>query len=205
MGDIEILIFQLIILLLSVVIHEVAHGAMAYRLGDPTAKYEGRLTLNPLKHLDWWGSFLIPLFLFIATSGGFMFGYAKPVPFNPYNLKSQKYGPALVGLAGPAANFTLALVFGLAMRFGLGFIPVSLMELFEIIVILNLVLMVFNLVPIPPLDGSKVLFAFLPDSMDDLKRSLEQIGPFILLFFIFFAFGLITPIVFSLYSLIIGF
>lgn len=202
--DIGLLIFQLIVLLFSVIVHEISHGAMANALGDPTAKNDGRLTLNPLNHLDLWGSIIVPLFLFIASAGRFVFGYAKPVPFNPYNLRSQKYGPALVGAAGPGANLAIALVFGLILRFGNNLISSNLGSLFTTIVLLNLVLAVFNLVPIPPLDGSKILFSFLPDSTQSFKDSLEHIGPFFLLFFIFFAFGIILPIVFWLFRLIVG-
>lgn len=202
--DIGLLIFQLIVLLFSVIVHEISHGAMANALGDPTAKNAGRLTLNPLNHLDWWGSIIVPLFLFIASAGRFVFGYAKPVPFNPYNLKNQKYGPALVGAAGPGANLVIALVFGLILRFGDNLISANLGGLFTTIVLLNLVLAVFNLVPIPPLDGSKILFSFLPDSTQGFKDSLEHIGPFFLLFFIFFAFGIILPVVFWLFQLIVG-
>lgn len=202
--DIGLLIFQLLVLLFSVMVHEIAHGAMANSLGDPTAKNEGRLTLNPLAHLDIWGSVIIPLMLFIGTAGSFVFGYAKPVPFNPYNLRSQKYGSAMVGAAGPAANLAIALVFGLILRFGGNLLNPQLGKLFAMIVLLNLVLMVFNLVPIPPLDGSKILFTFLPDSLQNFKDSLEHIGPFVLLFFIFFAFGLILPIVYWLFGIIVG-
>lgn len=202
--DIGLLIFQLLVLLFSVVVHEVAHGGMASYLGDKTAKYEGRLTLNPIAHLDLWGSIIIPLVLFIASRGSFVFGYAKPVPFNPNNLRSQKYGPALVGAAGPAANFAIALIFGLLLRYGGTVVNPALGQLLSMVVLLNLVLGIFNLVPIPPLDGSKIFFAFLPDSFDNFKESLEQIGPFFLLFFIFFAFGLILPLVFWLFRLIVG-
>lgn len=202
--DIGTLIFQLLVLLFSVVIHEVSHGAMANYLGDPTAKNDGRLTLNPLVHLDLWGSVIVPVVLFIVSAGGFVFGYAKPVPFNPYNLRNQKYGPALVGAAGPGANFAIALVFGLVLRFGGDLIGIRLAGLLAIIVLLNLVLGVFNLVPIPPLDGSKILFAFLPDSFESTKESLEHVGPFVLLFFIFFAFGIILPLVAWLFQLVVG-
>ena len=112
-----VLIFQLIILLFSVTIHEVSHGAMAYKLGDPTAKDSGRLSLNPLKHLDPFGSFLLPLFLFLVSKGSFVFGWAKPVPFNPLLLKKPKRDIGLVAFAGPAANLSLAIIFGLLLRF----------------------------------------------------------------------------------------
>src|SRR4030042_2861264 len=105
----EVFVFfiQIMVLLFSVVLHEVSHGLMAEKLGDPTARIYGRLTLNPIKHLDLWGSFLVPLFLFVLSGGRFLFGWAKPVPYNPYNLKNQRWGPALVGAAGPLANLSV--------------------------------------------------------------------------------------------------
>ena len=207
MGDFNLLIFQLVVLLMSVVIHEVSHGIVALWQGDPTAKLMGRLTLNPIKHLDIWGSFLVPLMLFVFSGGNFLFGWAKPVPYNPYNLRNQKWGPAMVGLAGPASNFLIAIVFGLALRF----FPISdvvfiqnLAQLFVIIVMLNILLGVFNLVPIPPLDGSKLLFSVLPPHMRHIQEFLERYGFIILLFFIFFAFQVIFPIVGGLFYLITG-
>lgn len=200
------LIIQIAILLMSVVIHEVSHGAMAARLGDPTAKHAGRLTLNPIKHLDPWGSFLIPLFLLIVRSP-VLFGWAKPVPYNPHNLKNPRWGPAMVAGAGPASNLLIALVFGLSIRF----IPWSgsiyahnLLYVFGIIVLLNILLAIFNLIPIPPLDGSKILFAILPFRYDHIRAALEQYGMFILIFFIFFLFRFILPIVFFIFKLIVG-
>ncbi len=206
MDSFVTLIFQLAILLMSVVVHEFAHGWMAFRLGDPTAKYYGRLTLNPIKHLDFWGSFMVPLMLFIFSQGTMMFGWAKPVPYNPYNLKDQRYGSAKVAFAGPAANLLVALVFGLGLRF----MPMELMistglgQVFGLIVFLNILLAIFNLMPIPPLDGSKVLFTFLPASMENLRIFLEQYGMFVLLFFIFFAFDWIMPLVLLIFRLIVG-
>ena len=201
-----ILIIQIAILLMAVVIHEVSHGAMANYLGDPTAKYAGRLTLNPIKHLDLWGSFLIPLFLFIVQSP-VLFGWAKPVPYNPYNLRNKRWGPALVAAAGPGANLIVALVFGLALRFA----PLAnsiylqnLAQIFIIIVVLNLLLAVFNLIPIPPLDGSKILFAALPYKYQHIVASMERYGLILLVFFIFFLFRFILPIVFWLFKLIVG-
>ena len=200
------LIFQLAVLLMSVVIHEFAHGWMAFRLGDSTAKYHGLLTLNPIKHLDIWGSFFVPLMLFIFSSGQMVFGWAKPVPYNPYNLRDQKYGSAKVAFAGPAANLLIAVVFGLCLRF----VPISILtttglgQIFSLIVFLNILLAIFNLVPIPPLDGSKILFTFLPPSLDNLRVFLEQYGMFVLLFFIFFAFEWILPVVLLIFQLIVG-
>ena len=200
------LLIQIIILLMSVIIHEVSHGTVAYMLGDPTAKYAKRLSLNPIRHLDLWGSFLVPLFLLIVRSP-VLFGWAKPVPYNPYNLKYQKWGPALVAGAGPGANLFIALVFGLLLRF----IPwthstfsYALIQVFSLIVILNILLAVFNLVPIPPLDGSKILFTLIPSRFSHVQLFLERYGFFILLFFIFFLFQYIFPLVFLIFKLIVG-
>src|SRR3990167_5824232 len=132
-------IFYIIVILYSVTIHEVSHGLMANSLGDSTAKNLGRLSLNPLKHLDPFGSVLLPFFLFVTT--GFAFGYAKPVPYNPDNLTDKKYGPVKVAIAGPMSNFILAILFGLTLRFTPDIFSSSLVpELFSRIVILNLVL-----------------------------------------------------------------
>lgn len=201
----SILIFQIIILIISAVIHEVSHGAMAYWLGDPTAKYAGRLTLNPIAHIDLWGSVLIPLFLLIANSP-VLVGWAKPVPYNPYNLRDQKYGSALVAIAGPGSNLLIAAFFGIFLRIlsAFGFAIPAFSLFLGVIVIINILLAVFNLVPIPPLDGSKILYAFLPDSAYRFKAALERHGMLLLLFFIFFLFPLILPIVFWLYRLIVG-
>lgn len=196
--------FLLIVLIFSVVIHEVSHGSVANMLGDPTAKYAGRLTLNPIPHLDPIGSFLVPAFLLLITQGqGPVFGWAKPVPVNPYNLRDPRWDGAKVAFAGAGANFALAIAFGLALRFLP--VPAGIAQLFQIIVLLNLLLAIFNLVPIPPLDGSKVIFAFVPDRFWQFKLFLEQYGMFILLFFIFFGgIRIIFPLVSLSYSLIVG-
>lgn len=154
------IIFLIAILILSVVFHEVAHGVAANYLGDPTARLQGRLTLNPIPHIDPMGSVILPGLL--AFSGSpFLFGWAKPVPYNPYNFqRGGRWAEAIVAGAGPAANVLLALVFGLALRFGI--IPEAAAGLAISIVFINILLAIFNLIPIPPLDGSKILAQFLP-------------------------------------------
>jgi len=201
-----ITIFSLIILLFSVIAHELAHGYVAYSLGDPTAKYEGRLTLNPLKHLDPFGSIILPLLLFIAGSP-FLFGWAKPVPINPYNFTDKKYGEIKVSAAGPASNILLAIIFGLALRF----IPSAIISMnpgigiaLTIIVFINIMLGIFNLIPIPPLDGSWILFSFLPDSLQNIKIFLRQYGIVILVLLILFGGTLWFDITGILFQLITG-
>lgn len=203
MDRVLISFFQIIVLIFSIIIHEVSHGAAAYRLGDQTAKEAGRLTLNPLKHLDFFGSFLLPLTLFLAHSP-ILFGWAKPVPFNPFYLKNPKRDSGLIGLAGPASNFIIAIIFGLILKIfiALNFINAPLMIFLDIIIFINIILGTFNLLPIPPLDGSKVLFSFLPKNYESAQLFLERYGIFILLFFIFFAFDLIAPLIYKLYGLL---
>ena len=196
--------FAIAVLIMSVVIHEVSHGFSANALGDPTARLQGRLTLNPLKHLDPMGSIVVPALTYLI--GGFIFGWARPVPYNPYNLKNQKWGPGAVAAAGPLANILIAAIFGLTIRFGAAneFASGAFLEIIALIVFINIVLAIFNLVPIPPLDGSKVLFAFLPYRWRHLQIFLEQYGFFILLIFIFFFWSVILPVVFGLFRLITG-
>lgn len=201
-------IFLIIILIFSVILHEISHGTMANYLGDPTAKQAGRLTLNPLYHLDLFGSIILPAFLILTaklTGGGIIFGWAKPVPINPYNFRDKKYGEAKVALMGPVANLSLALVFGLALRF-FSFISAypGLAFLFSYIVYINIILAVFNLLPVPPLDGAFILFTFLPSSTEKLKIFLHQFGIFILLFILFFLFNGIIIISNSIFHLIVG-
>jgi len=193
-------VFGIIILILSVVVHEVSHGYAAESLGDPTARLAGRLTLNPIKHLDPIGSILVPAVTWL--SGGFIFGWARPVPFNPYNLSNQRWGEALVAIAGPISNLALATFFGLIVRFA--GVEGSLLQVLSFIVFINLILAVFNLIPVPPLDGSKILFAFLPHQYNNVRVILERYGFVIILFVIFFLWRFITPIVLFLFSLLTG-
>lgn len=199
--DIISLIFFFVIIVPSAIIHEYAHGWMADRLGDSTARDMGRLTLNPIAHIDPWGTVLMPILLGVLSGGTFLFAYAKPVPYNPNNMKDPKKDPALVALAGPASNLIIAIVIGMIIRF----IPTGdFSMLLAIIVYANILLAVFNMVPIPPLDGSKVLFWLLPDSAWKVRQTLEQYGFVLLLFFIFFAFEVIVPIISFLFTLIVG-
>lgn len=201
--------FHVVILIFSVVIHEVAHGLAALALGDHTAEHEGRLTLNPIPHIDPMGSILLPVVGFFL--GGIIFGWAKPVPYNPYNLRNKKWGPAIVGAAGPLANIGLALFFGLIVRFLPGIVGIfpetfifNFMIIASTVSLLNVGLACFNLIPIPPLDGSKVLVALLPYQWRWVEGMLEQYGFLLLVIFIFFFSGVLSPVVFFFFRLLTG-
>ncbi|MDP2629772.1 MAG: site-2 protease family protein [Candidatus Harrisonbacteria bacterium] len=200
-----IIAFQIIVLIFSVIIHEVSHGLTALKLGDNTAKDAGRLTLNPFKHLDLFGSVILPLLL--AISGLPIIGWAKPVPYNPYNLAHPKRAAGLIAFAGPLSNIVLAALFAGIIRLGASFFSVPLLILLNVIVLINLLLAFFNLVPIPPLDGSKVLFALLPNSQAIARFEgwFSQYGFFIILFILFtVGFGFIWPLILSVQSLLVG-
>lgn len=196
-------IFSLIVLFFSIVLHEIAHGSVALRLGDPTAKNAGRLTLNPLKHIDMFGTIILPIILLIFTQGGGpIIGWAKPVPVNPFNLKDQKWGSLKVGIAGSSMNFLLAVVFGLAIRFAP--IPESVILLFSMVVIYNFAWGIFNLFPVPPFDGSHVLFALIPQRFNQIKLFLSQYSLFIVMLFIFFGLKWVFKVANLLFYLITG-
>lgn len=178
------------VLVLSIVLHEVAHGHAANWLGDPTARLAGRLNLNPLLHIDPVGSIIVPGMLYI-TGAGFLFGWAKPVPYNPYNLRNQKWGEAFVAAAGPLTNLLLAILF--AGVFHIAQSSGASREFLEItgdIVLINVLLALFNAIPIPPLDGSKVITPFLPFGLSYKYRAftayMESVGFLALLVFVFF-------------------
>lgn len=186
MGSIPFLIFQLTILLFSVMLHEVAHGYAAERLGDPTARLAGRLTFNPLNHIDPFGSILLPTLL-VLTGSPIVLGWAKPVPYNPNNLyKDYKYGPLKVALAGPATNFAMLGIFGLFARFGAPILSPQAVGLFGFVAFLNTFLAVFNLMPIPPLDGSKILTLIMPR---EYALSMERLGLWGIFFVILFLYA----------------
>jgi Zn-dependent protease len=211
LNEIVLVIFYIIILLYSVIIHEVSHGVAALWLGDPTAKYAGRITANPLKHIDPWLTLGMPILMLLLTNFRFAFGGAKPVPYNPYNLKNQKWGPALVGLSGPGSNILIAIIAAILAKFITipmavkadiianfnswgkitevisGSVGTIFFELLVIIIFWNVLLAFFNLIPIPPLDGSKLLFSVIPIRIETLAI-LEQFGfIFLLMFIIFFS------------------
>ncbi|MDX1766000.1 MAG: site-2 protease family protein [Candidatus Saccharimonadales bacterium] len=193
-------------ILLSMTFHEAMHAFTSHWLGDDTAYLMGRLTLNPLKHIDPILTIALPILLILA--GLPPFGAAKPVPFNPYRVKYGEYGAALVGVAGPLTNLVLALVIGLWTRFVVGFDAGVLSDVLQIFVLVNLGFFVFNMIPWPPLDGSRLLYAFAPESLQDFMKSIERGGFLYIMIFMFFIYGLIAPFVAraieGLYEVIMG-
>ena len=198
-------IFSIIILVMSVVVHEVSHGYAALRLGDQTARLAGRLTLNPIKHLDPVGSVIVPL---LTTLGGFPFGWAKPIPYNPYNLRNQRWGELIVAAAGPVSNIIVAVFFSMIIRFsdvGQSQMISPFFEISATIVWVNLVLAIFNLLPVPPLDGSKILFSILPYGISQkIRLSLERYGIFIVVIFLIFIWEIVSPLIYWIFSLLAG-
>jgi Zn-dependent protease len=202
MPDIATTAIVIAIVMLSVVLHEVAHGYAANALGDPTARLAGRLTLNPISHLDMFGSIIVPTITWL--SGGFIFGWAKPVPYNPYNLRPGKWSEAYVALAGPATNLLLALIFGFLIRFAEGVLPEGVLSIAVLIVVTNIALMVFNLIPVPPLDGSKVLMAALPLRYAARLQSMDRYGFIFVFIVVLVGWKFIAPLVSLLFTLITG-
>jgi len=225
-----VVILSIIILIFSIIVHEYGHAFMANKLGDSTAKDLGRLTLNPVPHIDLFGSILLPLF-FVLSGTGFILAWAKPVPYNPLRIRDKKYGDLKVAIAGPGSNILLAIFFGLLARFlplvpGLksallsaylmgdfsfiasevgGSLLNSVFLMAIIFCFLNLLLAIFNLIPVPPLDGSKILANFLPARIKYKLFSIERYGIFIVLFLLMFGFFryLFYPIIYSI-SLLTG-
>jgi len=198
------IIFLYIIIVISAVFHEYAHGLVAYYLGDPTAKNEGRLTLNPLVHIDLFGTVILPLFLLFT--GGIFIGYAKPVPYDPNNLRDKKYGSLKVAIAGPFSNLFIALVFGLFLRFFSGSVLASniispiFLSLIALITVINIALAFFNMIPFPPLDGSKVFFDLFPRYWSRIMN----LGFWGLILALFVAFFLLPKLISSTFWLITG-
>src|SRR5574341_2573838 len=192
-------------LVFAIVLHEVAHGWVADRLGDHTARDRGRLTLNPIPHIDLFGTIIMPLLLFILTNGRMVFGYAKPVPINPYNFRDPRKGMALSSLAGPGVNLLMALLFSLLLRAVMplfeGVLPREAWDwfahplalMFGYGVIINVVLAVLNMIPIPPLDGSRVVYWLLPYNQAAAYYPLEPYGMIVLMALL--AFGVLGRII----------
>jgi Zn-dependent protease len=202
-------VISLIILLFSVIIHEIAHGTVAYALGDPTAKNAGRLTLNPISHLDPVGSILLPGILLWMSSlygGQFVFGWAKPVPVNPLNYTDRRWGQLKVGIAGVAVNFLIAVIFSLLFRFAVNspYVTEEFLVIISLVAVYNFLLGMFNLLPFPPLDGSHVLFSLMGGRFPRLKFFLEKFGTYILLFLIFLGLDWISTFSLFLFSIISG-
>jgi Zn-dependent protease len=170
-------------ILIAIIVHEFSHGYAAYLLGDNTAKDAGRLTLNPIAHIDFIGTIIVPLIMLITTHSAF--GWAKPVPFNPYNLKYPRFGPAIVAIAGPLSNLIVVIVSLIVFKLLVPFFDVEtslLMHFIKALAFLNSILLIFNLIPIPPLDGSKVLFSFLSGvKYASFRDSFEKYGPITLM------------------------
>jgi len=205
-------------LVFAIVLHEVAHGWVANRLGDHTARDRGRLTLNPVSHVDLFGTIIMPILLYLSTHGKFVFGYAKPVPINPFNFKDPKKGMAFSSLAGPGVNLIMAIAFAFFLRVVLpnieGFIPRSEWESIGLPIILmlgygvliNVGLALLNLIPVPPLDGSRIVYWLLPDTMASAYYRLERFGMLIILaLFAFNILGyLIWPIMQPVLDILLG-
>ncbi len=205
--DLTRIIYLIPALLIGVIFHEVAHGYVAMLQGDPTAKLAGRLTLNPLSHLDPFGSILMPLLIYFGSGGRFMFGSAKPVPINPMYFRNGRRGLFWVGLAGPATNISIAVLAGLISRPVWGVLPAYLQVFVVYLVEINLILAIFNMIPVPPLDGSRLVEAFLPTQYLIRYRSIEQYGILIVFaFLIFFGgvfWGIVGPVMEFFFKLIL--
>lgn len=203
----NILIYAIPILF-AITVHEVAHGWVANKLGDPTARLLGRLTLNPLKHIDLVGTILVPILLLVTT--GFMFGWAKPVPIDWRNLRSPRRDVALVAAAGPMSNFCMALLWGLVIKLGAVFSPApdvgigaAMIEMGKIGIVINLVLLVLNLIPIPPLDGSRVVASFLPRNLAHWYARIEPFGFLILLLLLWL--NVLSAVLFPIVAILAGY
>jgi Zn-dependent protease len=185
------LIIVLISVIISLSIHEAMHGFVAHWLGDTTAQDMGRLTLNPLKHIDLVTTILLPLVLILTI--GKPFFAAKPVPFNPNRVKYGEYGAALVGIAGPITNLLLACIAGLIIRVSISTINASLLNDLALFTYVNIGFFVFNMIPFPPLDGSRLLYALSPEPLQRIMQQIESYGFVAILIFVFVLFQFISP------------
>jgi len=198
------IVFQIAILIISVMIHEISHGYMALFWGDRTAQYAGRLTLNPLKHIDIFGSILLPALMFLSGTG-FIFGWAKPVPYNPYNLRRRNIAEPFVALSGPLSNIIVAAIFSIILRVGSLFsLPQAMGVLLVYAVLINIALAVFNLMPVPGFDGYKIYSAFLPDQIKLRLQSLEKYWIIFALAFVLFASPFFVYIVGWVFKIFVG-
>jgi Zn-dependent protease len=200
-GDIIDTAFSILVLIFSIVAHEVSHGYAALALGDKTALYAGRLTMNPIKHIDPIGSILVPIMTMMAGVG---FGWAKPVPYNPANLSDKKWGDTKVALAGPLTNLLIAFAFAMLIRFGHDLFSSPVVLLMSAVVFINIVLAVFNMIPVPPFDGSKLLMNVLPYRYQFIFEYLERYWFVVLLLIVLFSGSIISPIVSAVYSFMVG-
>ncbi len=199
-------IFYILILIISVVAHEVAHGYVAFKFGDYTAKMAGRLTINPIPHLDLFGSIILPIIL-VVTNAGFLFGWAKPVPVNSANFAPgvRKRALFFVSIAGIVVNLLIAIFFSLIIRASAFFvISSSIIEISALIVFLNILLAVFNAVPVPRLDGSGILFSLLPDRFSRFEKLASAYTLPLFIIVVFFIWPVISPIVFWIFNLMTG-
>lgn len=195
-------LFYLVVLIFSIVIHEVAHGYAALKYGDTTAKDAGRLTLNPIPHIDLFGSIILPVFLFL-TGSPYMVGWAKPVPYNPMHLKNEKTGTRAVAFAGIIANLIIVVVFSLVIRFFGDVLSVSMLNICHLILVVNLVLAIFNLLPVPPLDGSKILASFGSARFREIVEYPRGVTMIIFFVIAIILWRYISPLVFTVYNFLV--
>lgn len=198
-------VFYFVVLIFSIIVHEVAHGIIAEREGDPTARHLGRITLNPLKHIDWLGSVILPAVL-ILSGTQFIVGWAKPVPYNADNLRNGRKSEAKVSIAGIVVNLSIALLFGLLIRASLafGFATLPLIDGASIIVLINVILALFNSIPLAPLDGFRFLSSILPQRAMPIMDTIERFSLPLLVLFIVFGWKFVAPLAFTIFGLLSG-